>query len=162
MISKTLQAAFNDQIQKELYSAYLYLSMAAHFEAHNLPGFAHWMKKQFGEEQAHAMRLWEHVYDRGGAVELKAIQQPKTSFGDPLAIFEEVLAHEKTVTASINALYEVAAKEGDRAAQLWLDWFVNEQVEEEKNAMDIIEQLKMSGGQGFGVLFLDQHVLGKR
>lgn len=162
MISKTLQAAFSDQIQKEFYSAYLYLAMAAHFEAQNLPGFAHWMKKQFGEEQSHGMKLWEHVYDRGGSVDLKAIQQPKTSFGNPLEIFEEVLAHEKSVTASINALYDVAVKEGDRAAQLWLDWFVNEQVEEEKNATDLIEQLKMSGGQGFGVLFLDQHVLGKR
>ena len=162
MISKNLQEAFSDQIQKEFYSAYLYLAMAAHFESVNLPGFATWMKKQAGEEQGHGMKLWEHVYDRGGKVELKAIQQPKTKFGQPLEIFEEVLAHEKSVTASINALYEVAAKEGDKPAQLWLDWFVNEQVEEEKNASDLIEQIKMTGGQGFGILFLDQHVLGKR
>jgi ferritin len=162
MFSQKLNDAFNDQIQKEFFSSYLYLAMAAHFESVNLPGSAKWMKKQADEERAHAMRLWEHVYDRGGKVELKAIEQPKTKYGNPLEIFQEVLDHERQVTASIHALYDAAVKEGDRAAQLWIDWFVNEQVEEEKHATEIVEQLKMSGGQGFGMLFIDEHILGKR
>ncbi len=162
MFSKTLEKAFSEQINKELYSAYLYLSMAAHFDARNLPGFASWMKVQFGEEQMHAMKLYEHVYDRGGAVTLKAIEQPPVEFGKPLAIFEQVLEHEKVVTASINALYDLALKEGDNAAAVYLQWFINEQVEEEKNASDLVEQLKMSGDQAFGLLFMDKHVLGAR
>jgi ferritin len=162
MFSTTLQDGFNAQIQKEFYSSYLYLAMAAHFEAVNLPGFASWMKKQSDEERAHAMRLWEHVYDRGGKVELKSLAQPPTSFGKPSEVIRQVLAHEQTVTESINALYALAVKEGDAAAQIWLQWFVSEQVEEEKNVNDLLEQLKMSGDQSFGVLFMDTHVLGKR
>ena len=160
MISKTLQNAFNDQIHKEIYSSYLYLAMAAHFESVNLPGFASWMKKQSDEERSHAMRLWEHVYDRGGKVDLKAIEQPPNSFGKPLEVIQQVLAHEQKVTASINALYALACQEGDVAAQISLQWFVNEQVEEEKSVTELIEQLKMSGDQGFGALFMDKHVLG--
>jgi ferritin len=162
MLSKALHNGFNDQIQKELYSSYLYLAMAAHFESVNLPGFASWMKKQADEERSHGMRLWEHVYDRGGKVELKAIEQPPTAFGKPLEVFQQVLEHEQKVTASINALYALALKDNDVAAQIWLQWFVNEQVEEEKNASELVEQLKMSGDQGFAALFMDRHVLGKR
>ena len=162
MISKNLQNGFNDQIQKEFYSSYLYLAMAAHFESVNLPGFGSWMKKQADEERSHGMRLWEHVYDRGGKVDLKAIEQPPTAFGKPTEVFQQVLEHEQKVTASINALYALALKEGDVAAQIWLQWFVNEQVEEEKNASELIEQLKMSGDQAFGALFMDKHVLGER
>jgi ferritin len=162
MLSKTLQNAFNDQIHKEFYSSYLYLAMAAHFESLNLPGFASWMKKQADEERSHAMRLWEHLYDRGGKVDLKAIEQPPASFGKPLAVMQQVLEHEQTITASINALYALALNEGDVAAQICLQWFVHEQVEEEKNVSDLIEQLKMSGDQGFGGLFMDKHVLGAR
>jgi ferritin len=162
MISKTLLNAFNDQIHKELYSSYLYLAMAAHFESASLPGFASWMKKQSDEERSHGMRLWEHVYDRGGRVELKAIEQPPTSFGKPLEVIAQVLEHEQKITASIHALYALALKEGDVAAQIWLQWFVNEQVEEEKHVTELIEQLKLSGDQAFGVLFMDKHVLGAR
>jgi ferritin len=162
MLSQALQNGFNDQIQKEFYSSYLYLAMAAHFESVNLPGFASWMKKQADEERSHGMRLWEHMYDRGGKVELEAIEQPPAAFGRPLEVFQQVLAHEQKVTASINALYALALKEGDVAAQIFLQWFVNEQVEEEKNASELIEQLKMSGDQAFGVLFMDKHVLGER
>ena len=150
------------RIQKELYSSYLYLAMAAHFESVNLPGFASWMKKQADEERSHGMRLWEHVVDRGGKVELKAIEQPPTAFGRPLEVFQQVLEHEQKVTASINALYALALKDNDVAARIWLQWFVNEQVEEEKNASELIEQLKMSGDQAFAALFMDRHVLGKR
>jgi ferritin len=162
MLSKTLENGFNDQIQKELYSSYLYLSMAAHFESVNLPGFASWMKKQADEERGHGMRLWEHVFDRGGKVELKAIEQPPTEFGTPLAVIQQVLEHEKKVTASINALYALAVQENDVAAQIYLQWFITEQVEEEKNASELIEQLKMSGDRSFGALFMDKHVLGAR
>jgi ferritin len=162
MFSTTLQDGFNAHIQKEFYSAYLYLAMAAHFESANLPGFASWMKKQSDEERSHGMRLWEHVYDRGGKVELQAIEQPPGAFGKPLEVMRQVLEHEQKVTAAINALYALAVKEGDVAAQLWLQWFVSEQVEEEKNVNALVEQLKMSGDQAFGVLFMDTHVLGKR
>jgi ferritin len=162
MISAKLEAAFNEQINKELYSSYLYLSMAAFLEAQTLPGFASWMKTQADEERGHAMRLWEHLYDRNGKVVLKAIDAPPVSFGKPREIFEEVLAHEKKVTASINALYALAGDEKDEAARIYLQWFVNEQVEEEKNASDLVEQLKMSGDQSFGLLFMDKHVLGAR
>jgi ferritin len=162
MLSKALQNGFNDQIQKEFYSSYLYLAMAAHFETVNLPGFASWMRKQADEERSHGMRLWQHVYDRGGKVELKAIEQPPTAFGRPLEVIQQVLEHERKVTASINALYALALKEGDVAAQIHLQWFVSEQVEEEKNASELVEQLKMSGDQAFGTLFMDKHVLGQR
>ena len=162
MFSTTLETAFNEQIQKEFFSSYLYLSMAAHFEAANLPGFAAWMKRQADEERSHAMKLWDYVYDRGGSVVLQAIAQPPVTFGRPLEAFEQVLAHEEKVTASITALYALAAKENDVAAQIFLQWFVTEQVEEEKTVTDLISQLKMSGDQAFSVLFMDKHVLGAR
>jgi ferritin len=162
MLSASLQNGFNEQIQKEFFSSYLYLAMAAHFEAANLPGFAAWMKKQADEERSHAMKLWEYVYARGGKVDLKAIEQPPAQFGKPLQVFQQVLAHEQKVTASINALYALTVTEGDVAAQIYLQWFVTEQVEEEKTVCDLIEQLKMTGDQAFGVLFMDKHVLGAR
>jgi ferritin len=162
MLSTALQNGFNEQIQKEFYSSYLYLAMAAHFESVNLPGFASWMKKQADEERSHAMKLWEHVYDRGGKVELKAIEQPPTAFGKPLEVFQQVFEHEQKVTASINALYAQTLKEGDVAAQIFLQWFVTEQIEEVKSVSALVEQLKMSGDQGFAALFMDKHVLGSR
>lgn len=162
MLSNALQSGFNEQIQKEFYSSYLYLAMAAHFEAANLPGFASWMKHQADEERSHAMKLWDYVYDRGGRVELSAIEQPPVTFGKPLEVFELVLAHEQKVTASINALYALATKDADVAAQIYLQWFVTEQVEEEKTVTDVIAQLKMSGDNGFAALFVDKHIMGQR
>lgn len=162
MLSKALQDALNEQIQKEFFSSYLYLAMAAHFEAANLPGFASWMKKQAEEERSHVMKLWDYVYDRGGKVELQAIEQPPLTFGRPLEAFQRVFEHEQKVTLSINALFELARKEGDVAAEVFLQWFVSEQVEEEKTVSDLVEQLKMSGDHSFGVLFMDKHVLGAR
>ena len=162
MISAKLEDAINGQINKELFSSYLYLAMAAHFEAANLPGFGVWMKTQAEEERGHAMRLWEFLYDRGGKVVLQAIENPTKAFGKPREIFEEALAHERKITASINALHALAGEEKDVSAQIFLQWFINEQVEEEKNASTIIEQLKMSGDQSFGLLFMDRHVLGER
>lgn len=161
MLSKPLLDEMNVQINKEFYSAYLYLSMAAYFEANNLPGFAAWMKKQAGEEQEHALKFFEHIFDRGSVAALKAIDQPPAEFKSPTAVFEETLAHEKMVTARINLLYEGAVKDKDYASQEFLNWFIKEQVEEEKNATQILETLKMLGDKGAGLIMLDRQ-LGSR
>jgi len=161
MISKAVEDAINEQIKKEFYSSYLYLSMAAHFEAHNLPGFAHWMRVQVKEEQTHGMKFFDYLHDRGGAVKLQAIDQPPTEWKSSLELFNQVLEHEQQVTASIYQLYEVSTKENDYATQVMLQWFITEQVEEEKNATQIIEDLKLIDAHGTAVLMLDKQ-LGKR
>jgi ferritin len=161
MISKAMQNAINEQINKELYSAYLYLSMAAYFEDQNLPGFGHWLHVQDGEERGHAMRFYEHLINRGGRVLLKAIAAPETEWKSSLEAFKVVQQHEAEVTASINALFELALKEKDYPAQVLLQWFINEQVEEEKNAAEIVRQLELIDAKGTAVLMLD-HRLGKR
>jgi ferritin len=161
MISKAMQAAVNEQINKELYSSYLYLSMAAYFENKNLPGFAKWMHIQSDEERGHGMKLYGHLVDRNGRVALKAIAAPGTEWKTNLEAFKEVQVHEQEVTASINSLYELALKEKDYPMQVLLQWFINEQVEEEKNAADIVQQLEMIDAHGTAVLMLD-HQLGKR
>lgn len=161
MIKKTILDEMNEQINKELYSAYMYLSMAAHFEAVNLPGFANWMRVQAKEETEHAMKFFAHINDRGEKVILKAIEQPPVEFKSPLAIFEQAYEHEKYVTSRINLIYDLAVKEKDNASQVFMQWFVNEQVEEEKNASQIVETLKMIGDQGGPLLMLD-HELGER
>ena len=161
MINKTMQDAINDQINKEMYSSYLYLAMAAHFEAATLPGFAHWMRIQAGEETEHAMKLFDHLLERGGTVELRAIAAPPGSWEGTLEIAREVLNHEEQVTASIHELYETALAEQDYAAQVLLHWFVNEQVEEERNASEIVRQLQRVEARETAVLMLD-HRLSKR
>lgn len=161
MFSKNLLSEMNTQIKLELYSGYLYLSMAAYFEAHNLPGFAHWMRKQAGEEQEHALKFFDYINDRGEKVVLQAIEQPPSEFKSPLAIFEQSLEHEKSVTARIDLLYSIAVKDNDYASQSFLNWFVDEQVEEEKHASEIVEQLKMVGDSANGLFMIDA-VLGKR
>jgi ferritin len=161
MISSAMQKAINDQINKEFYSAYLYLSMAAYFEGKNLPGFAKWMYAQAGEEQEHAMKLFEHLVDRGGKVELKALAAPQTEWEKPLDVFKQSQEHEAFVTASINTLYELALKEKDYPGQVLLQWYITEQVEEEKNAADIVQQLELLDAKGTAILMLD-HQLGKR
>jgi len=161
MISKLMQDAINDQINKELYSSYLYLSMAAYFADRNLSGFAHWMRVQEGEEREHAMKFYDFILERGGKVNLKAIDAPKTQWASTLEVAEEVAAHEAKVTASIYALYETALKEKDYPAQVMLQWFISEQVEEEKNAAEIVANLKLIEERGTAVFVLD-HQLGKR
>ncbi len=161
MITNAVQTAMNEQINKELFSAYLYLSMAAYFESRNLPGFAHWMRVQAGEEQEHALKFYDHILERGGQVVLKAIEAPKTEWASPLEVVEDVAAHEAKVTASINALYELAVKEKDYPAQVMLQWFITEQVEEEKNAAELVAHLKLIEERGTAVLMLD-HQLAKR
>jgi ferritin len=161
MIGKAMQDLMNEQINKELFSSYLYLSMAAYFEERNLAGFAHWMRVQEAEERVHAMKLYDFILERGGVVTLKAIEAPKTEWKSSLEVAEEVAAHEAKVTASIHALYELALKEKDYASQVMLQWFISEQVEEEKNAAEIVANLKLIEERGTAVLMLD-HQLAKR
>lgn len=161
MIGKTMQDAMNEQINKELFSSYLYLSMAAWFEDRNLPGFANWMRIQADEEREHAMKFYEFILERGGRVQLKAIDAPKTDWSSTLEAVEEVAAHEGKVSASIHALYELALKEKDYPAQVMLQWFITEQVEEEKNAAELVANMKMIEAHETAVLMLD-HRLSKR
>lgn len=158
MFSNAMEKAINDQIQKELYSAYVYLSMAAYFEANNLTGAASWMRLQHQEEQLHAMKFFDFINDRGGRVVLQAIQQPPTDFASPLAVFEAALAHEQKVSKSIHDLYALAIGENDYPTQAMLQWFINEQVEEEKNASAIVAQLKMIGDSPAGLFMIDQQL----
>jgi ferritin len=161
MLSKAMQDAINEQIKNELYSAYLYLAMSHHYEEMNLGGFANWLKVQFQEEQGHAFKFMEYIHERGGQVVLKALDQPPSSFGTNKEVFQQVLEHEKKVTGWIYKLYELALKENDYPTQLMLQWFINEQVEEEKNASEIIAYLDMIDAHDTAVLMLD-HDLGKR
>ncbi len=161
MIGQKMQDAMNEQINKELFSSYLYLSMAAYFEDKNLPGFANWMRVQAEEEREHGMKFFDFIHERGGRVCLKAIAAPKTEWSSSLEVAEEVAAHEATVTASIYSLYELALQEKDYPAQIMLQWFINEQVEEEKNAGEIVATLKLIEDRGTAVLMLD-HQLAKR
>lgn len=161
MISAGVQDAINEQIKHEFYAAYTYLSMSAYFEANNLPGFGAWMRAQAREEITHGMKLFDFVNDRGGRVLLKAVDAPPTDFKSPLDVFEHALKHEQKVTAMINTLYETAAKANDFAAQVALQWFITEQVEEEKTADLIVEQLKMIGNDRPALLMLDRE-LGSR
>lgn len=156
MIKEKLEQVINKQINAELYSAYLYLSMAAYFEDANLPGFANWMRVQFEEEQFHAMKFLNYLTERGGRVHLEAIEKPRFEWNNAIEVFEETLEHEKHVTALINNIAEVAEEEKDRATQNLLIWFIDEQVEEEGAAEKILNDLKMIGGEGHGMLMLDR------
>jgi ferritin len=160
MLSDRMLGALNEQINAELGSAYQYLAMAAFFESLNLEGSAHWMKRQSREEVEHAMRIFEYVHDRDGRVSLGAVAQPQNQFDGPLAVWEAVLKQEQGVTARIHALYALATEEKDYATEVMLQWFVNEQVEEEKQAKSILEQVRMIGASSSAILFVDRH-LGK-
>ena len=155
-MNDVVRDAFNEQIKSELSSGYLYLSMSAHFDHENLPGFAHWMRLQAQEELAHAMRLFDYVLRRGGRVELQGIDAPTNDFGPPLALFESVLEHERAVTGLIHGLFELSGKEGDWAAQQELQWFIAEQVEEEDSAATARDQVRMAGDDQAALLMLDQ------
>ena len=161
MLTQNMQQAINEQIKNEIYSAYLYLSMSAHFEANNLPGFAQWMRIQSREELDHALKFFDYVNERGGRVTLIAIPKPASEWKTSLEVFNQVLEHEQLVTSLIYKLYETALAEKDYASQVMLQWFIDEQVEEEKNATEIVEQLKLIDAHDTAVLMLD-HRLGKR
>ncbi len=161
MISQSIQDAMNEQINYEFASAYIYLAMSSHFEEANLSGCAHWMKHQAEEEVEHAMRLYGYIHDRGGRVQLKAIAQPPAKFGSPRETFQAALNHEISVTERINRIYDLAIKENDQATQVHLHWFIQEQVEEEKSAGDIIAMFDMAGGNAGAILTID-HTLSQR
>ena len=157
-MNQRVEKAFNDQINEELFSAYMYLAMAAHFKAMNLDGFASWMRHQADEEVEHGMRLFTHINRRGGRVVLKAIGEPPLDFGSPLEAFQKALAHEQHITGTINALYEVAVEEKDYPAQMEIQWFIDEQVEEEENTGGVVELLKMAGDNRGALLMLDREL----
>ena len=161
MLSKTMQDAMNEQIKNELYSAYIYLSMSAYFETINFPGFAHWMQLQAQEEAGHAMRFYNFINERGGRVVLHAIDQPPIEFESPLDVFERTLEHEQLVTSMIHQLYALAVQEQDYASQIFLQWFVTEQVEEEDSANQVIDTLELIGDNRHALLMLDRE-LGSR
>lgn len=158
MISKRLEEAINKQINAEFYSAYLYLSMASYLESQNLPGFANWMRVQFEEEQFHAFKMFNYLAERGGRPILTKIDGPQTDWDGIIDIFESTKTHEEHVTALINGLADVAQEEKDRAALAFLQWYIEEQVEEEANVDNILNQLKFIEGKGHGVLMLDREL----
>ena len=158
MLNKRLETELNKQVNAEFYSAYLYLSMSAYFSDINLNGFSNWMKIQFEEEQAHAMKFYQFILDRSGKITLDKIEAPKTEWNGVINVFEEVLKHEQHVTALINNLIEIAYEEKDHATVAELQWFVTEQVEEEASVSDILDQLKMIEGKGAGLFMLDREM----
>lgn len=155
MVSQEIQDGINAQIGRELHAAYVYLGMMTYFESRSLTGFGHWMRLQAREEVAHAMRLVEFLLDRGGTVELRAIDRPEVDFEGPLDVMKAALAHEQKVTASINELYALAVRGNDYPAQVLMQWFISEQVEEEKAAGEIVDQLELAGGSASALLVLD-------
>lgn len=154
-LSPRLQESFNNQITAEFESAFIYLSMASYFEDRNLPGFAHWMRLQNAEETAHAMRFFDYVHDRGGRTTLQAVPQPPSDFQSALDVMERALEHERKITGLINRMYQLAIEESDYAAQVMLHELINEQVEEEKSAEEIVDQLRLIDGDGSGLLLID-------
>ena len=161
MLTEKMQKALNGQMIAELYSSYLYLSMHAYFKSVNLDGFANWMYYQTQEELTHAMKLYDFICQRGGRVQLAQIEAPPGEWNSPLAVFEATLAHEQKVTGLINDLVEVAHEERDHATQIFLQWFVSEQVEEEESVGGVLEQLKLMG-EAQGGLFMIDRELAKR
>lgn len=155
MISQKMQDAMNRQCNRELYSAYLYLSMAAYFDSTNLPGFSNWMKIQVQEEMTHAMKFYSHLNGRDGRVLMQDIEAPPTEWDSPQAAFQHVLEHEQHVTELINELVNLAIEEKDHASNNFLQWFVSEQVEELESASDALQKIKLAG-DGAGLFLLDQ------
>ncbi|MFQ5633568.1 MAG: ferritin [bacterium] len=162
MLSKNMENVLNEQIKDEFFSSFLYLSMSAHCDAKNLPGFAHWLRMQSQEEYMHAMKIFDYIQDREGQVVLKAIDQPAGEFGSLVEIFEQTLAHEKLISRKINDLYATAVEEKDYPTQVMLQWFINEQVEEEKTASDILAQVKMVGDNTSALIVLDQQLASRQ
>ena len=157
-IKAAMEKAINDQINAELYSAYLYLSMAAYFESRNMKGFAKWMQIQTKEEVSHAMKFYNFVFERGGKVTLKAVEQPASDWKSPLALFEQVYEHEQKVTNLINKLVEAARADNDVATENFLMWYIDEQVEEEAHAYEAVQKLKMVGDVPQAMYMLDKEM----
>ena len=158
MISQSLADALNDQLKQELYSSYLYLSMSAFCDTQSLTGFAHWLRLQADEEREHAMKFFDFIQDRDSRAVLQAIPQPPRDFGSPVNLFEQVLAHEQEVTSLIEQLYRKAGADQDHATQIFLEWFISEQVEEEKTAKQILETLRLASDSNVGLLLVDREL----
>lgn len=156
MLCKPIEKAVNEQIKNELYSSYLYLSMSSWLSAHDFKGMANWMRIQAKEEDLHAMKMYDYVLDHGNRVELKALDQPPSEFKSPLDIFEQAYRHELKVTKMIHNLVALAREHKDPATEVFLNWFVTEQVEEEASADNVVQQLKLVGDKGNGLLMLDR------
>lgn len=158
MIKKKMQDALNQQINEEMYSAYLYLAMAAQFDAMNLSGFSHWMEKQAQEEMEHAMKFYRFINERGGRVELKPINGPQIEWDSAAKMMSDSLAHEQHITGCIHNLVDLATQEKDYATMNMLQWFVDEQVEEEASVSDIVEKLNLIGDRGQAIFMLDREL----
>lgn len=158
MLSEKIIAAFNSQINKEMYSGYLYMSMSAFSESIGLKGFANWFMVQYQEEMEHAKRLYQYIIEQGARIKLLAIDQPPSDFDSPMDMFEKTLSHEKLVSKSINDLMELAVQTKDHASQIFLQWFVTEQIEEEANPTEIIQKLKLIGNNGNGLFMIDKEL----
>ena len=155
MISEKMQKALVEQINAEFFSGYLYLSMAAYCESLNFEGFANWMEVQAQEELSHGMKIYRYVNERGGRVELGAIDKPDTQWKDLIAVFDQVYSHEQKVTGLIYNLVSIAREEKDYATESFLSWFVDEQVEEEANASGLLEKIRFVEGKGAAIMMLD-------
>jgi ferritin len=161
MISKKMQDAFNDQIAAEFHSAYIYLAMSAYLESIDLPGCATWMRLQYQEELAHGEKFFDYLHERDGRAEVRAIDTPPLEWSSVLDVFEKAYAHEQKVTGLIDKLVDLAREEKDRASEIFLQWFVTEQVEEEASVNAIIQKLKMVGDSKGGLFMVDRE-LGQR
>ena len=160
MISNTMAQRLNEQINKEFYSAYFYMAMSAHSESENLKGVAAWFMAKYQEEMAHAMKIYHYLHDQGARVELEAVDKPPTEYAGVLDMFEKTLSHERTVTAYFNDLVDAALAERDHATNIFLQWFVTEQIEEEATVGDIIGRVKLVGERGEGLFMIDNELAG--
>ena len=158
MLNERMNAALNEQVNAEMYSAYLYLSMQAYFQKLNLNGFVNWMNIQIQEEMAHARGLYDYIKERDGEIILDAIKKPDQTWNSPLEVFEAVLKHEQLVTSLINKLADVADETKDRAAALFLQWYIKEQVEEEASVSGVLETLRMIKDDTHALLLLDKEL----
>jgi len=161
MLTPKIEEALNEQLNRELFSSYLYLSMAAYFESQSFSGMAQWMRYQAQEENAHAMKFYDFIHERNGRVKLREIAEPKTEWNSPLNGFEEALDHERLISGCINDLADLASDEKDHATSTFLQWFINEQVEEEATVQAIIDKLHLVGDNGVALFMVDQE-LGQR
>jgi ferritin len=158
MISERIGKALNEQITNEFNSAHSYLAMSAHFSARNLNGFAHWFRVQYDEERTHALRIFDHILDRGGTVSLSVASEPQQCWESPTAAFTAALEEERRIARSIDELMELAIEEKDHATRILLDWFVTEQVEEERTTSEIVDQLRLVGDSDIGLFMIDERL----
>jgi len=158
MLDKKMEAALNEQVNAEFWSAYFYLSMSAYFEDKGLGGFANWMKVQFQEEQSHALKIFNFIVERGGRAELKPIAEVDQEWESVIHVFEETLKHEQKVTSLVNNLTDIAIELKDHASRSFLQWFVDEQVEEEAGVNELLDQLRMFEGKGYGLYQMDKEL----